>query len=441
MVDFCFKIIYWGKIMKSLKIFKIIIAIIVILIIIVSIILINLLNQVNREKEIIENENYDIEVKSDILMLENHNDFYTISECIKYYISLMENGDTEAIYNILDDNYKLENKINKNNIKKFMEVYNERQIFNLKEVYYKEKTVSQVDYFAYGTIKDNIQYRETKEANYYIIVSIDYKNSTFAITKIGKEKYQDLINGKYEITTQDNIEKNDYNGIIVANIEQETIAKNILNNYKNKLLNNPEEAYQNLDEDYKKARFDGYNDFIKYITNNIKTINQMSAVAYQTKQQDGYTQYVIMDKEGNYYIFRETAVMNYTVILDQYTIDLPEYIEKYNKSEEKEKVALCINKFIQAINAKDYKYAYSKLSDSFKQNYFTTQESFEKYIKENFFENNKISFNKFGNQATIYTYETVLADKNTEKLKVQNFVVKLGEGTEFEMSFQINENL
>ena len=40
--------------------------------------------------------------------------------------------------------------------------------------------------------------------------------------------------------------------------------------------------------------------------------------------------------------------MKYTVILDTYTIDLPEYIEKYNKANDQQKTAYCINKFMRS---------------------------------------------------------------------------------------------
>ena len=36
--------------------------------------------------------------------------------------------------------------------------------------------------------------------------------------------------------------------------------------------------------------------------------------------------------------------MQYSVILDTYTIDLPEYIQKYNEATQNGKVALCMNK-------------------------------------------------------------------------------------------------
>ena len=127
--------------------------------------------------------------------------------------------------------------------------------------------------------------------------------------------------------------------------------------------------------------------------------------------------------------------MEYTLILDTYTIDLPEFLEKYNNSTDQQKVALNIDKFMQAINAKDYKYAYNCLADSFKNNYFKTQEEFENYAKENFYSSNNVEYNEFDTQGDVYTYSVILTDKETSEQKNKTFIVKLEEGTEFVLSF------
>ena len=154
----------------------------------------------------------------------------------------------------------------------------------------------------------------------------------------------------------------------------------------------------------------------------------------KTKEPD-YTQYVCVDQNGNYYIFRETSAMNYTVILDTYTIDLPEFLEKYNTASDQQKVALNIDRFMQAINDKDYKYAYNCLADSFKNNYFKTQAEFESYVKKNFYENSDIKYNEFKTQQDLYTYSVIFTDKKTGEKKNKTFVMQLGEGTKFVLSF------
>jgi hypothetical protein len=54
--------------------------------------------------------------------------------------------------------------------------------------------------------------------------------------------------------------------------------------------------------------------------------------------------------------------MDYKLILDEYTIDLPEFTEKYKKAAPQEKVGMNIEKIISAINNKDYgKYRFNQV--------------------------------------------------------------------------------
>ncbi len=113
--------------------------------------------------------------------------------------------------------------------------------------------------------------------------------------------------------------------------------------------------------------------------------------------------------------------MNYTVIIDTYTIDIPEFLDKYNKGTPQEKVLLNLNKFMQSINNKDYKFAYSLLADGFKQNNFQTLDKFEGYIKTNFFDKNTFDYKKFGDSAnTYYTYEVEIKDALRKRYKSCN---------------------
>ena len=132
--------------------------------------------------------------------------------------------------------------------------------------------------------------------------------------------------------------------------------------------------------------------------------------------------------------------MKYTLILDTYTIDIPEFVERYNKSNPQEKVVLNINKFMLSLNDGDYKYAYSILAESFKEKNFKTLEDFEIYAKSNFFEKNVFSYEKFGNEGdTYYTYEIRITDKqnNSSNPKTKTFIILLEDKTNFKISFNI----
>lgn len=126
-------------------------------------------------------------------------------------------------------------------------------------------------------------------------------------------------------------------------------------------------------------------------------------------------------------------------MLDTYTIDLPEFIEKYNNSTDEQKVLFNIQKFFEAINQKDYAFAYSKLDETFKNTNFGTLAQFEAYMKKNFFSKNKLSVGKTEKQGNLYLYDINISDGEEKEVgtKKKNFVMQLKEGTDFVMSFGI----
>lgn len=384
----------------------------------------------------------------------DYSTFYTVSNCVQKYITY-ESVDLNEKETITEDGYvnsttaeelgitDQETKVNlvsqmldkdyieKNNIK--VKLDNKSLKFVPQKIVGMEKeNISK--YAIYGELIEMATLKKVR--NEYFIVTLDEINNTFQIVPILEEKYKKVeeIHLEIDITK---IDKNANNTYMVADVKQTDMISKYFSNYKENVIFNLEKAYTLLDETYRNARFGNLEEFKKYVEENKETFDKATVSKYKVDVTDEYTQYVVIDQNDNYYIFRENAIMDYHVILDTYTIDLPEFIEKYNKATEQEKVALNINKFIQAINAKDYKYAYNKLAQGFKDNYFQTQESFEQYIKQKLYKNNEIKFNNFNNQANIYTYTTIITDKETKQTKQQNFVVKLKEGTDFEMSFEV----
>ena len=92
---------------------------------------------------------------------------------------------------------------------------------------------------------------------------------------------------------------------------------------------------------------DAYREYI----NSLKGLEK-----YRVIRNEDNTQYICIDEYGNYYLFNLIASFEYTVILDNYTVDVPDFIEEYNTSEENKKVKLNIQKLIIATKQGDYKY-------------------------------------------------------------------------------------
>ena len=136
--------------------------------------------------------------------------------------------------------------------------------------------------------------------------------------------------------------------------------------------------------------------------------------------------------------------MDLSILLDTYTIAIPEYEEKYEESNQAQKTAYCIDRFVKILNSENYTLAYKLLATSFKNNYFPTQESFEQYAKENLLGKTSVKYLEFKNEGELYcTYSVMLQEPMEDEQISENaiektFILKLNEGTDFELSFNIN---
>lgn len=442
-------------------IMAILIVIVIIIIIIISLLLYQKRGALVRHIDETGDEiqySYDDTIKR----VDTRNEFFAVQSCInKFYVyyqsmyntqsskyDVYDEGDSsdtsnvsneKAIYDMLDEEYITSKNITENNIQKnFVKISN--SVINITDVFVSERTSNMSLYIAEGTLREK---RTGKISNIKVILKIDKTNRAFTIlpSEYVNEKYNTISEGqKINIDVGNEIKRNQFNTYDYRNITEETYVESLKNQFKEEALYNSDLLYKRLDETYKNSKFKDINEFKEYNKNNIKKYVLMQIDAYQKDKTADYTQYALIDTNKNTYIFRETAPMHYELILDTYTIELPEFKEKYAKASDQEKVILNIDKFMQAINDKDYKYAYSLLASNFKTKNFKTLNSFEEYIKTNLFERNEFEYIEFGDEAgTYYTYTVRIVDKenNSNKSLRKTFIMLLGESSNFELSFNI----
>lgn len=256
-----------------------------------------------------------------------------------------------------------------------------------------------------------------------------------------KEKENTIGINSQTTIVENGITYKTYNAVAYQFVSDFQMCSNYFNEYKGKLLNNVKEAYELLDENYRNEKFGSLENFESYIERNKENIAKASIKAHKRTNYDDYNLYTVEDSLGNIYIFKETAVIEYTVQLDDYTLENEEFKERYTKATDRDKGILNIDKFFKMINMKDYKPAYEILDENFKQNYFKTQADFENYINTKSFNYNKVDYKEYGEKTTdIYVYKVVLTDA-TQEIEGEiefNIVMKILEGTDFVMSFEIS---
>lgn len=428
--------------MKKLKYAIIILSV---LSIILLIILINILKQ---SKEIVEVRDIPNESKLELEKETNRASVIKANELIKNFFAYIkeENNNIQnniAAYSVLDKEYKEKNGITEENVIEKHSNYKNIVSYSTKNIY-AEKYLEGEGYVTIFLYVEGKIRKETGTEKVYVLIKEDLVNYTYSIQFMTEEKFKDIISkGSIEKTV---IEDAIYNKMYIKTVSDYNACVEHMKDYINILKSDIEEAYDLLGKEYREKRFGSLVEFKNYLNNNKNIVNRTGFTEYAAREVGEYMQYICKDNYGYIYVFTEKYPMQYTVELDTYTIETKEYIEKYTKAPEDEKVQVNIQKFILMINNQDYRNAYSKLDDTYKQTYFKTQKDFENYVKENMFKYNKISILSgektsdqyiFTIQLTDLTNGIYKEDKEKKESYQYRIVMKLLENRDFVMSFGV----
>lgn len=418
---------------------KIIKRLIIIAIIIITIIIITLLFLNNNQKK-----NNELTGANNI---SNEDNIIVTNPNLEKEITIDTSNNTVEVMNNRNEYYAVKNIL--------ASTTNNNYIIH--EMYMLKKTVNIDIVWIIGIVKDSgIQEN--------IIVITDSLNNTYLVFN------EEIINQNgYTLETLNNInietiEKSENNSFNYKNISDEEYAKDLLKDYLEKALYSPSWAYNYyLNEEYREKKFGSLENYADFIEQNRNTLNLYDAKnirqygefgsyeewleyfsrvkpleleKYAINKRDGYTEYTVIDTYGNYYIFNVESVMNYKVILDTYTVDIPEFLEKYNDADDEQKAEMNMNRFLEALEERDYKYLYSKLSNEFKASYFPSEAYFQEYAMQNLLEYENIDDIDLEEQDGKYNclLETVTSNNQTMQ---KEFIIELGQDAQYWIEFTI----
>lgn len=351
------------------------------------------------------------------------------------FLSEYKQEGIDSIKNMMSKEYKQEFNINDVVIYDNLVKYANKSL-TIKNIYVSENSDNIKTYFVYLDVIGT-------DEEFNFVITLDSSNNSFYIMlKDYVDKMnikEDTIIGKSIEQAIQNIEINEYNTYEIPNISDTRYVQELFENYKIYLSGLPNTAYALLDDEYRQKRFGNIQNFKNYIDLNSSRILDMELSKYKINTYSDYTEYVCMDQYGNYLIFKEKKVMDYNVLLDSYTIDVAEFTERYHKSNEQQKIGMNIEKFILALNSKDYPYIYNKLDDTFKKNNFDTVEKFETFIKQKLFDTNIVEYNQFSKEGKTYIYQMKIkaAEEGSTDSRDVTIIMNLLEDTDFIMSFNI----
>lgn len=432
---------------------KLKIAILISLIIIISIIII--LSQLKLENE---ESSIDIEEKepdstpTKLEFLQDDNMYFTIQNCIQEYLEyIIINYNTldrqydesllslesraPIIYDLLSKEYINKNNITVNNIYENVNYIENYSIFlplEIKVLYGEEINT----YVVHGIIEEAENNKFIEEA--YFFVYIDSDNRTFSIEPILNKNYKSIDDLNVKEMTE-RISKNNYNIYNVELLKTSDMAIKYLVNYKKLMLYYPEKAFETLDKEYREKRFGTLNEYKEYIEKNKEDLEKINPAKYMLNTTENNIEYICKDQYERTYIFDVISTMRYTLRLDTYTIESETFKQEYEQANEQTKVLMNIDKWIDMLNNRDYKTAYSVLDETFRNNNFGSEEKFEEYMREKFPGHYKLNYGNYEKQGQNNVQEVVLTQIVEDEVGSvsTSVVMKLLEGTNFVMSFNI----
>jgi len=350
-----------------------------------------------------------------------------------YIAALSEKDVKQKIYNVLSNKFIDEKNITVDNIGNHIKVLQEYSIFVPIEI----SLIQDSDiksFLVYGLAEKIDDYSVIGKI--FAVININVAESVYSVEPIYGD-YNSINEIKIE-RMEDTIIANEDNEFFQTYKSVKEIPAEYINLYKGLALGAPEKLYDLLDEEYKNTKFGNIDEFKRHIQKNKSKIVTARIDKYKVDVYDDYVRYVCIDKNGNSYIITQKEILtDFTMMLDAYTINLPEFIEKYDSVENSQKVVLNIEKLIEATKSKDYNYVYSKLDDTFKFENFETQEDFERYINEKYDEDDKITFEKYEKFDDVYIYDTKITDKSNNGEKKAKIVMQLKDERDFVFSFSI----
>ena len=140
--------------------------------------------------------------------------------------------------------------------------------------------------------------------------------AVFSLAYIIIDKVTNKEEGNYEEYLK-NYEVNEY---IPVYISDDEMVKIYLNDYVYTMYSDIEKAYNLLDEDYRTQKFGDITNYQNYV--NSLTYSTYTLDSYYIDSKEGYKIFGVYDTNGNVFIFKTKGVMQYTVYLDDYTVEI-----------------------------------------------------------------------------------------------------------------------
>lgn len=250
--------------------------------------------------------------------IEDMNEAYNVKTCVnKFYLFCKDYivSNPNYIYELIDDEYLKYYNLNEKNFKENLDTFDSDQI-QIDKVY----KVNQNENLALYIINAKQLYKnKDTQKDFNLLLKIDNNNNTFSVylnNYINDKGYNNLKLGDKVNLKISNIQEKTYNKFDSSRKTTPDNVEDIFKEYVNNCIFYENRAYNLLDSVCKSSKFSTYEDFDKYITENIRDIVLMDLYSYEDEQKEGYIEYRCKSDKGQSYIFKVTSYITYTVSIE-----------------------------------------------------------------------------------------------------------------------------
>ena len=419
---------------KKNKILLGIIGVLLVIVIIVSVAIINNNIELIESEKIAKEEEPQGDIESNNFYekekLNNAVYFFSIEKCINNYLNAIKLNDSAEIIDLLDEKFINENNLTKENVLSKIE----KSYTFLAIDIYETKEDSLYSYIVKGVEDDEIYDKEK-----YYIFNFDLSNFTYKIKPLYNKNYNNVNDIKEDSNLQ-KIKENNHNAFEFLRLNKDEIALKYEEYYINLLKNNPQKAYELLEDKYKEVRFNNnYNKFLYYaiqMKNNNKLDTNITSVTQGLT--NNKTSYYIKTEKDNRYLIIQNSPMDFTIELDEYSIITDSFKQKYKKASNVQKISTNVDKVMKMINTYDYIGLYNILDDSYKISKFSSINDFINYISTTFYNSNIYEIKDIKTKSDNYIIEIKVYKDNEHDSEYNNvnIIIKLQKDTDFNISFE-----
>ena len=407
------------------------------------------LNDINTSTNTVTDE--DEEEKS-LKIVTNTQTYFLVKQCMESYYANYnsehyledetENDNQIGLIDLIDFEARQALNINTDNVNNLYGKTTDAQSFSIDKIYEQNLDNNKNLYVVYYRVQIG-----SKVQPLSLFVKIDTYSKRFSIYPYEYLKaynYLELKDG--DVVTINNLNEITANNANTYDTEEittgnEACVKELFKKYKFDLQLDLQNLYNHLEEEYKNARFGNYNNFVQYVNENKTDLYLDTLERYKSYSFSKYVELMGISFNKNYYIFNATSLTDYSIILDNYTTVLPQYIELYKGNFPSVQAKFCVQRFMKAINNKDYNFAYSKLVSVLKNNYYPSIDDFINKIQNNLFEKNRYEFDDgFAVTDNVYQYNVKVYDEENEFNEAKTItatVTLLDDNANFNIAFVI----